>query len=112
MNLLPRKKTTGTARKLNENENKSIPNSKSHTKPQSRRDSIETRATSNKTREQYYNPDSLARLIGKSNESMIIIDGKQCTALIDSSAQVTTITIDLVNKLKLPIYGLRTLLNF
>ena len=26
--------------------------------------------------------------------------------------QVTTITVDLVNKLKLPIYGLQTLLNF
>ena len=68
--------------------------------------------TSNKTRDQYYNPDPLARLIGKSNESTIIIDGKICTALIDSGAQVTTITIDLVNKLKLPIYGLQTLLNF
>ena len=43
---------------------------------------------------------------------MIIIDDNQCTALIDSGAQVTTITIDLVNKLKLPIYGLQTLLNF
>ena len=79
----PWKKTTGTAGKPNGNENKSIPNSKSDTKPQSGRDSIETRATSNKTREQYYNPDPLARLIGKSNESTIIIDGKQCTALID-----------------------------
>ena len=37
---------------------------------------------------------------------------RQCTALIDSGVQVTTITIDLVNKLKLPIYGLKTLLNF
>ena len=64
------------------------------------------------TQDQYYNPDPLARLIGKSNESTIIIDGKQCTALIDSGVQVTTITIDLVNKLKLPIYGLKTLLNF
>ena len=107
----PRKKTARTTGESNENE-KSIPNSKSDSKPQSRRDSIKSGATSNKTREQYYNPDPLARLIGKSNESTIIIDGNQCTALIDSGAQVTTITIDLVNKLKLPIYGLQTLLNF
>ena len=73
---------------------------------------METRAIDNRTRDQYYNPDPLARLIGKSNESTIIIDGKQCTALIDSGEQVTTITVDLVNKLKLPIYELKTLLNF
>ena len=84
----------------------------SDTKSQPRQDSIETRATSHKTKDQYYNPDPLARLIGKSNESTIIIDGKQCTTLIDSGAQVTTITVDLVNKLKLPIYELKTLLNF
>ena len=111
-NLLPQKKADGTTGKSNGNESKSTPNSESDTKPQSRWDSIETRATNNKTRDQYYNPDPLARLIGKSNKSTIIIDGKQCTALIDSGAQVTTITIDLVNKLKLPIYGLKTLLNF
>ena len=50
------------------------------------RNSIETRATSNSSRDQYYNPDPLARLIGKSNESTIIIDGKKCIALIDSGA--------------------------
>ena len=68
--------------------------------------------TSNGSKNWYYNPDPLARLIGRSNESTIIIDGEQHTALIDSGAQVTTITVDLVNKLKLPIYGLQTLLNF
>ena len=108
-NLLPPEEDRKSKRESNENE-KSIP--KSDSKPQSTRDSIKTGAASNKTREQYYNPDPLARLIGKSNESTIIIDGKQYTALIDSGAQVTTITIDLVAKLKLPIYGLQTLLNF
>ena len=68
--------------------------------------------TDSGTQDQYYNPNPLARLIGKYNESTIIIDGKQCTALIDSGVQVMTITVDLVNKLKLPIYGLKTLLNF
>ena len=111
-NLLCQKKANGTAGKSNGNESKSTPSSESDTKSRPRQDSIETRATAQKTKDQYYNPDPLARLIGKSNESMIIIDGKQCTALIDSGAQVMTITIDMVNKLKLPVYGLKTLLNF
>ena len=113
MNLLPpQKQTDRTTGKSNRDESNSTSTTESDTKLQSRQDPIETRATDDKTRDQYYNPDALARLIGKSNESTIIIDGKQCTALIDSGAQVMTITVDLVNKLKLPIYGLKTLLNF
>ena len=108
----PQKQTDRTTGKSNRDESNSTSTTESDTKLQSRQDPIETRATGNKTRDKNYNPDSLARLIDKSNESTIIIDGKQCTTLIDSGAQVMTITVDLVNKLKLPIYGLKTLLNF
>ena len=70
---------------------------------------VDAWATSDGSKNWYYNLDLFARLIGKSNESTIIIDGEQHMALIDSGVQVTTIT---VNQLKLPIHGLQTLLNF
>ena len=54
----------------------------------------------------------MARLIGKANESTIILDEEKYTAFIDSGAQVTNVTVDLVKKLGLSIYGLNTLLNF
>ena len=50
------------------------------------------------SRSRYYNPDTLARLIWKANESTIVIDGQKHIALIDSGAQVTTITAELVKK--------------
>ena len=105
----PQKQTDRTTGKSNTDESNSTSTTESDTKLQSRHDPIETRATDNRTRDQYYNPDPLARLIGKSNKSTIIIHGKQCTALIDSGAQVTTITVDLINKLKLPIYELKNI---
>ena len=88
------------------------PTSTPESDSESKQDPIDAWAASVGSKSRYYNPDPLVRLTGKSNESTIIIDGEKHTALIDSRAQVTTITTDLVNKLKLPIYGLHTLLNF
>ena len=79
---------------------------------ESKQNPLDAWATSDRSKSWYYNPDLLARLIGKANESTIIIAGEQHTALIGLGVQVTTITVDLVNKLRLPIYGLQTLLNF
>ena len=43
-------------------------------------------------RNQYYNPDPLLHLIGEANEASVYVDGVECTALIDSGAQISTIT--------------------
>ena len=40
----------------------------------------------------YHNPFSLFRLIREANESQIINDDEECPALVDSSAQMSTIT--------------------
>ena len=84
------------------------------TKPKSKLDKepIEAWVANSGSKNEYYNPNPLSRLTGKANESTIILDGEKNTALIDSGAQVTTITVDLVKKLGLPIYGLNTWLNF
>ena len=73
---------------------------------------IDTWAANVGNKSKYYNPDPLVRLIGRANESSVIINGEEQTAIIDSGAQVTTITADLVQKLKLPVYRLHTLINF
>ena len=86
----------------------STPNSNS----ESEQNPVDTWAANVGNKSKYYNPDPLVRFIGRTNESSVIINGKEQTALIDSGAQVTTITADLVQKLKLPVYGLHTLINF
>ena len=53
----------------------------------------------------------MVRLIGDSNESEIVIDDVVCKALIDSGAQVSTITTSFAKKLHLPIKKLKSLLN-
>ena len=111
-NLLPQEQTDRTTGESNRDNDSTTPTAKSNTKSQSEQNPVDAWATSDESKNWYYNPDLLARHIGKSNESTIIIDGEQHMALIDSGAQVTTITVDLVNKLKLPVYGLQTLLNF
>ena len=60
---------------------------------------------------QYYNPDPLVRLIGDANESVLQVDKFKITALIDSGAQISTITESFVKLLKLQTKSLRRLLK-
>ena len=98
-NLLPLGTDSQSSRETNRDEESITPIA----------ESIDVWATSHGSKNRYYILDPLVRLIGKSDEITIIIDGKRYMALIDSGAQDTTITVDLVNKIKLPIYGLQTL---
>ena len=59
----------------------------------------------------YYNPDPLFRLIVEPNESEIFVDGEKVTVVIDSGAQISSITISLAQALKLEIKNLRTILD-
>ena len=51
----------------------------------------------------YHNPDPLLRLIGP--------EGQEFKALIDSGAQLSTISESLVTALKLPVHKLNTLIE-
>ena len=59
----------------------------------------------------YHNPDPLLRLIGPANEATISIEGQEFKALIDSGAQLSTISESLVTALKLPVHKLNTLIK-
>ena len=48
-------------------------------------------------KEHYYNPDTIAHLIGKVNEAHILVDDWEYLALVDSGAQLFTITIELLS---------------
>ena len=54
----------------------------------------------------YHNPDPIVRLIGKGNESKIIVDGIEYPGLLDSGAQMSTITISQARKMGLKIKSL------
>ena len=61
--------------------------------------------------EKYHNPDPLLRLIGPANEAVIIVEGQEFPALIDSRAQLSTMSETLVQALKLPVHSLNTLIE-
>ena len=61
--------------------------------------------------DKYHNPDPLLRLIGLANEAKIIVEGQEFPALIDSGAQLSTMSESLVQALKLPFHKLNTLIE-
>ena len=42
--------------------------------------------------EKYHNPDPLLRLIGLTNEATVIVEGQKVPTLIDSGAQLSTMS--------------------
>ena len=61
--------------------------------------------------EKYHNPDPLVRLIGPANEAVILVEGQEFPALIDSGAQLSTMSEALVQALKLPVHNLHMLIE-
>ena len=58
---------------------------------------------------QYYNP--LVRLIWDTNETDIVVDGVSCKGLVDSRAQISTITKSFTKALGFKKYSLDGLLD-
>ena len=59
----------------------------------------------------YHNLDPLAWLIGPTNETEIILQGVKMKALIDTGANMSCVNKWLVEKLRLPVQSLQTILN-
>ena len=59
----------------------------------------------------YHNPDPLVRLIGEPNETSVIIENAQVKGLVDSGAQISSISDKFAKLLKLPVNKLETLLD-
>ena len=70
-----------------------------------------TKAAVQEIESKYYNPDPLFRLIGAANEADLRIDGHLTTALIDSGAQISTMTEKFAKRLRLKVHKLQQLLN-
>ena len=62
-------------------------------------------------RELYHNPDPIFRLIGTANETDVIIEDQTVKGLIDSGAQISSISDTFASKLGLRIKQLNTLLD-
>ena len=54
----------------------------------------------------FLNPDPIAHLVGHSNEAPVVVDGQETTALIDSGAQVSSISVQFCKNLTLQIQPL------
>ena len=61
--------------------------------------------------EKYHKSDPLVRLIGPANEAIIIVEGQEFPALINSRAQLSTMLEALVQAPKLPVHNLNTLIE-
>ena len=64
-----------------------------------------------KQNNQYHNPDPLFRLVGEVNESMVIVEGQEARALLDSGSQLSAILLKWVKKLKLKPQQLQSILQ-
>ena len=80
-NLLSWEQTDRATGESNRNEDSTTPTAKSNAKLQSKQNPVDAWATSDESKNWYYNLDPLARLIGKSNESTIIIHGEHHTTI-------------------------------
>ena len=54
----------------------------------------------------FLNPDALIRLIGPANEGPVVINGEATTALLDTGAQVSTISADYCQRQNIPIHNI------
>ena len=74
------------------------------------------RSTINRDRialkELYHNPDPLYRLIGEPNETSVIVENQTVKGLIDSGAQISSISDKFAKELNLEVKKLETLLGF
>ena len=59
----------------------------------------------------YYNPDPLYHLIGRTNETPLEVDGHKIMGLIDSGANISSISKNFAEKLGLPFRHLDSLLE-
>ena len=59
----------------------------------------------------FLNPDPVARLVGCTNEALVVMDGCEVTALVDLGAQVSTISVKFCEELDLEIQHLGWLLE-
>ena len=59
----------------------------------------------------YHNPDLLFRLIREVNESIVMVEGQEARALLDSGSQLSAISLEWVKKLKLKPQQLQSILQ-
>ena len=65
----------------------------------------------NALRDLYHNPDPLVRLIGEPNETPVIIENSKVKGLVDSGAQISSISDKFAKLLELQVHSLETLLD-
>ena len=58
-----------------------------------------------------HNPGPLFRLIGEVDESLVMLEGQEARALLDSGSQLSAISLEWVKKLKLKPQQLKSILQ-
>ena len=80
-------------------------------RPETHKTSINDQGVIKRGEGKYYNPDPLYRLIGRTNETPLEVDGHKITGLIDSGANISSISKSFAEKLGLPFRQLESLLE-
>ena len=88
---------------LRKRRNKVSPRERSECRPDQTRPKHKSKPELKSLHDRYHDPDPIARLIGKRNESLVIVDGVEYPGLLDSGAQMSTITISQAKKMGLKI---------
>ena len=63
------------------------------------------------TRPQYYNPEPVARMFGRTNEAKIEVNGIPTTCLVDTGATVTIVNAEFCEKLGLEVHSIEGLIT-
>ena len=71
----------------------------------------QTRRAKPASKPQYYNPDPIARMFGRANETTVEVNGVSTTCLVDTGATVTIINADFCEQLGLEIHSIVNLIS-
>ena len=63
------------------------------------------------THSKFLNPNPWTRLIGRTNEEKIIVNGNTVTALLDTGSQVTHVSLDYCQAMDIPIHPIDQLVK-
>ena len=63
------------------------------------------------TQSKFLNPDPWTRLIGRTNEEKVTVNGNTVTPLLDTRIQVTHVSFDYCQAMGIPIHPIHQLVN-
>ena len=80
-------------------------------RPTPTQDQRTAKKTKLSTRPQYYNPEPVARMFGRTNEAQVEVNGVPTTCLVDTGATVTIVNAEFCEQLGLEVHSIEGLIT-